>query len=929
MEGLANSLTTYRRYKEDTESIAGWLAQTAAGCGYRAVDELPPTTGQLKGKARKQAREAAKDGPHYIIGVSDFTLMAGAIAKFKPAVTVPTALDNLFGRAIEARRLFSNYYKLHAKDQHQSNERHSYFTNILSSAWEILRPLERQRKTRTSTTGGHRPQPGQKDQPGQHDGPSVCLANRFSALHVETSSEQDTATEGTPQPDESNFVLDDVKPVAITKSEQDILDDFLLAIQAFMIDFRDLRLLLRSRYWQPYSESKSGHVIIPALVTNTAIQLVARAEKELDLLIEKPKEYSVPSHNFPAVLMFVAHKSYGNISFKEFAKPSLTCFFPDCEHADLLFWYVREALHKSLRYMELLDGCSVTQQTDEPDAPEIYRRVQSLIPCFRTIASLFVPYASDEVTLAIHHVFKTKTTPILTLFAIQVLLDVQDIVHPNEGQLVGNVQWHTQKVINAFESLNLKTEDYNAHPKRMQRITTMIGDYKQDVLEGNLSEAGMARFRAKLSYKKKSHKPSIVDIPPFMRQPDFYLRNNPIKCGMLQYGIYFETHSFGYKLEHDWRGIFHMIHLYTACRLLYPNDPVWPGMEYFLHYQDVDALFMGSLPKSAEEAVRKFLLALGVAPSNLARAIQRANVDGKGKLGVQTSSVWHLGNKGIKWTEGRPVDNPCVLDNIFQKWMAGDTHAGDNLVLELVNMLLDPKVLAEKARQSEVNAEELKRFTQPPKDPNKRGTVMLNLLARLSLVIESEMGSLLFDWLSFIKTCKTLWDRIFEATNGLYEEADSMHTSLVRMLDEARDLEGKAKGLDPPDVASFVRDNALGLPKSWAVIQEAIKVVVFEHPIYTNNGALSGKKLFNGDKEIQRILLVSTPFCINPYPSCDRLKSQMYKGWAAKDTNESAILHMQSVRELNWRRLQEQRARAAQAQAQAQVPTEAPNGEQA
>lgn len=51
MEGLANKLTTYKQYKEDTESIAGWLAQNAARCGYRVADALP-STGRLKGKAK-------------------------------------------------------------------------------------------------------------------------------------------------------------------------------------------------------------------------------------------------------------------------------------------------------------------------------------------------------------------------------------------------------------------------------------------------------------------------------------------------------------------------------------------------------------------------------------------------------------------------------------------------------------------------------------------------------------------------------------------------------------------------------------------------------------------------------------------------------------------------------------------------------------
>jgi hypothetical protein len=40
--------SAYKRYKADTEYVAGWLAQESSVCGYRL--RTPP---RLKGKARK------------------------------------------------------------------------------------------------------------------------------------------------------------------------------------------------------------------------------------------------------------------------------------------------------------------------------------------------------------------------------------------------------------------------------------------------------------------------------------------------------------------------------------------------------------------------------------------------------------------------------------------------------------------------------------------------------------------------------------------------------------------------------------------------------------------------------------------------------------------------------------------------------------
>lgn len=946
MEGLANKLTTYKQYKEDTESIAGWLAQNAVRCGYRVTDVLPPTATRLKGKARKQARDAvkakakansgqpAKDKPQYTINVSDFTLMAGAIASFKPAVTIPTALDNLFSRAIGARQLFSDWYGQHAQDEHESNQRHSHFTNVLSNTWEILRPFEQARtsKARASKARGHRPQPD--PQPGQTDKPSVHLANRFSGLHVETSSEQDTAAEvaaeATAQPDESDYVLENVVPVAIIKSEEDIEDDFFLAIHSFFLDLQDLRDSLRYGYWPTFCEEGGDELILTALVTNTAIQLARRAEQQLDLLIERPQKYPFPAHNFPAIMMHATHQGLGHKSIKDFVKPSNGCYFFSCEHADMLFWDIYQALQIALWNTKQSGGHSLeAKPEDDPNEPEAFRRVRNLLPCFQTVAlTMSSAFASDEITLAVGHIFETKTIPIWTLFAFQVLLDVQDVMHSVEDSALQSVKWHTQQVSETFKSLDLKAEDYAVEPKDIQWMGDTIRAYELDVLEDNFRKAGVIRCLRAITYKgKKLPIKSIADIPPdygvpdFVKEPDFYLRNNPIKCGMLQYGLYLQTHSFGYKMEDTWRGIVGMIHLYAACRSLYPEDPVWPDMEYFLHHQDINALFSGGLPKSMEEAMRKVLLAVGLAPSNFAR--DRRKVKAQGVSGAPRGSLAYLGNVDVKWDKGRPITNPCLLDGIFREWMAGGTHISDDRILELVNALSDPKMLAEKARKGGVDIELFKNFNIPPNISDNPSALMQRLLGRLSLVVESEMGSLLFNCMSFAKTCQALWDRILVSTDALYgKRSASIYGPLVGMLNEARHLQWLAEDLNSPDVTAFVRDNALGLPQGWAIIQEMNKTVA-EPPKSPGGSGFEAKKIWAGDREINRLIMVTALFSCR-YPDFDKLKYRLYKGWGNEDIGESLFVFTQSMREFMRKKQEEEVEENARAGAEAEVVAEEP-----
>jgi hypothetical protein len=97
-------LGIYRQYKQDTDSVAFWLASTAKSCGYpadllsdpilqSAGAKQAPKSGRLKCKARAKARAAggAKTAPQpestdkkstkYIIAIKDFLPLANFIGQ--------------------------------------------------------------------------------------------------------------------------------------------------------------------------------------------------------------------------------------------------------------------------------------------------------------------------------------------------------------------------------------------------------------------------------------------------------------------------------------------------------------------------------------------------------------------------------------------------------------------------------------------------------------------------------------------------------------------------------------------------------------------------------------------------------------------------------------------------------------------------------
>jgi len=62
-----------------------------------------------------------------------------------------------------------------------------------------------------------------------------------------------------------------------------------------------------------------------------------------------------------------------------------------------------------------------------------------------------------------------------------------------------------------------------------------------------------------------------------------------------------------------------MTHLYVATKLLHPECPVWPNMEYLSHQQDETRLFFGGAPQTLGESLRKVYLMVGRTASDAAR----------------------------------------------------------------------------------------------------------------------------------------------------------------------------------------------------------------------------------------------------------------------------------------------------------------------
>ncbi|KAI0006514.1 hypothetical protein F4779DRAFT_596171 [Xylariaceae sp. FL0662B] len=589
---------TYKQYKEDTETIAGWLARNALRCGYQIGQPLSSNPSNVssarpKGKARKLARDKEKSvsaklssGPTYTISVSDFGRMAKAIADFTPKVAIPEALDNLFSRAIDARSRFTQWYQMYSHGEEESNQRHAHFTNVLTSAWEILRPFEPVRTARAKKKSPKVQKPEE---------PIINLINRFSGLNVEDTLDQglEVETGTSAEQDEKDYKLTDVASVTLVKSEEELEDDFFFAIFEFMLELDEVRSCIR-RFWNGYRRGPS-ELMLPSILTNTAIQLVRRAEHELDLLTERPKKYPsslYPVWNFPDIFMYITHEEgliKKNEDLESFIKPSPEYIEIRCAHADLFLSETFNALKHALYEVNDIGKQYILPEdrTDSSTASETFRRIKRMLPCLQGVSNAMAHSpASDEITSGIGVMFETETIPIWVAFGVQLLLDIQDELEAVPQKALREVQKHTRHKLSAIRSKNLDKEPFSQRPEGSQWLAMFLSAHERDVLEDNfrkqISMSGGRDLSGRFVIPNLDDLDDIPGLPEFIKERDYFLRINPVKCGILKYNLYLQTHNHAVNLEGSWRGITCMVHLYVACRSLFPEDPVWPDMEYFL-----------------------------------------------------------------------------------------------------------------------------------------------------------------------------------------------------------------------------------------------------------------------------------------------------------------------------------------------------------
>ena len=244
------------------------------------------TTGRLRGKARKEAKIAAKKAtssrpaPKQILALNEFADLTKKIARYsKTSVQLPGPVLHAVQRAIAARKECNAWLQGQEVKGEERNDTHVYFFEVLEKTLEILRPITpRPSQIAEAAAKGALPKPDLKQQDDTR--PLSSLTNIFANLDIEDTSDEDLEVPET----KAKTVCRDTGVNNLTEPSMHRLEkskqDLEFAIFCLLRDLHRVEDYLH-RLWAQYHHNKADaktDIIIVSLMTNFAIRLVRQAE---------------------------------------------------------------------------------------------------------------------------------------------------------------------------------------------------------------------------------------------------------------------------------------------------------------------------------------------------------------------------------------------------------------------------------------------------------------------------------------------------------------------------------------------------------------------------------------------------------------------------------------------------------------------------
>ncbi|KIW27641.1 uncharacterized protein PV07_07365 [Cladophialophora immunda] len=788
----------YKQYKQDTETVAGWLAKNSAAAGYKSDtvsasrDKGPKVAAKsqriTRGNTEKPRRPKAPK-PISTVKTAELVEMAKCIVKAKPKVVLSRTLQTTWGRTIRARREFSRWFRSKAATSVVVDEKHSHFASVLELALETLKPCYEPVKE-------SRPALQKKD--ANQATPLHPVTNIFQHLEVEdVLSEEELDQEGT-----TAVVYPEAKPEApraqIDFDDKEAESEFLFAIWSFMREVFAVRIYVSST-WQLYA-SGNLELMQAASVTNLAVDLVRRAEADFEASLQRPPAY--PSAKYPT-------GSLPSLIFKLHLPPADQCIAPvdtdlpmmiiicGCAICDFLL-YVPWAMAKS--YIHILKDEPPTfpssnndfrvQVPGFPDSTirgsEFYHaqnpsqkaqaELSEILPHFSMLSLMLRgKFIEDEILHAARHILENHNVPIWVSLALQIQLDIQRLSETKSLRAFRDlkeayevIKFRAEEYQKWHESLGVEIWDKSWH-SQIRILVDQFGEWIKGKNCGK-SDGKEVLQRVDAGFNMTDAVRASGRVP--------LLEYFPVTCGMMKTDLQLEWHTLGLKLVNKTAHVPMLCHLYNALRIVDPQSPVWPDMELLIRNQNPGKIFMGGRPGTLVQARNRFLLSIGASAASLGKDSRKIR--------------FRKDNPGM-----REYEQSSIARNLFDRWMGQETRKIDEAAYRLQELLFGRRYREDLERNLYVTISSPAQ-TYPHKSLATLQTKMVRILGRLSEGFSAEMPALMFDFFSMERRCFAVFEQLVEDFQTS-EEGGLRSTRLARN-----------PALNPVEIAFDVFNDSVG-----------------------------------------------------------------------------------------------------------------------
>ncbi|KAI4941428.1 hypothetical protein J4E86_010461 [Alternaria arbusti] len=461
-------------------------------------------------------------------------------------------------------------------------------------------------------------------------------------------------------------------------------------------------------------------------------------------------------------------------------------------------------------------------------------------------------FAVDETARGIKHMITFKEIPIWLTVAVQMFFDVESVFQ-EEGTLAAPFREYKETVRKAAK--NSSKIDPIERPFKgsadsdkkiasiYQNMRNILSDHQDYAIRDR-----WGRFIQKI--KEDKHEPLSKTVD----ERDYVLKRHPIRCGLLKYELQLQLNHRASKIEQMAGDILYMAWLYVAVsRILHPEMPQWPDMEYLLNGRQ-DKLFFGEWPKTLDEVGKKIDLGRGYSIANKA-SNWRSKKD-----------TWD--NKQL-----RRLDDPTVIGELFLKRMGAEpksTAEAHEWVMKLVSLVCKPesqKILdrQENLPQGTYETSEFLKSVEMQRKP-------LALLGEIRQWLLADENDLHFDWFGMLHTCTNIWKTIMPAfrKNPVFKDDPNIYNWNVNTVITVLKTESIAQDMGTPMPIFEV---------VWATLKQFIQAPVSEE---------SGSKTWKGDLHLAKLVDVCNPAMtlMNPGPVSFM---SLYANWSDEDKRNSRV----------------------------------------